>query len=255
MTSTARARRLPAISAPIASRQNPHAKFIRSLWQRKERERTGLCFVEGVRLVAEAAGSDTEIESLIVAPDLLASELGWQLAIQQRRAGVPYRECSAEAFRSISLRESPQGIGAVVRQRWTTLAQFQPADGPGWVALDGVRDPGNLGTILRTCDAAGSAGVILLGHTADPYDPVAVRASMGAGFALRLARASFAELLEWQHQQGYALVGTSGSAPMDYRAAVYRPPVVLLMGNERSGLSAEQQAQCDLMVRIPMAGR
>jgi TrmH family RNA methyltransferase len=250
--------------AAITSRHHPLPKLIRSLRQRPAREASGLSFVEGVRLVAEAGRLGQHegiLETLIVAPDLLRSAVGQGVAAQVRRLGVPCREVSAEVFQSISLRDSPQGIGLLVRQRWTPLDALQlddsrgAAGGPAGVALDGVRDPGNLGTILRTADAAGSPGVILLGHTADPYDPLAVRASMGALFSQHLVRASFEQLVAWCRRRGYTLVGTSCSATADYWSVSYRAPAVLLMGNERTGLSPAQQAACDVVVRIPMAGR
>jgi TrmH family RNA methyltransferase len=123
------------------------------------------------------------------------------------------------------------------------------------VALDAAQDPGNIGTILRTSDAVGGAGLLLLGQSADPYDPGALRASMGAIFSQRLVKTDFTQLLQWARQQHIPLVGTSDSASTDYRAAHYHQPTVLLMGSERAGLSQEQQAQCDLVVKIPMVGR
>jgi TrmH family RNA methyltransferase len=123
------------------------------------------------------------------------------------------------------------------------------------VALDAIQYPGNLGTILRTCDATGAAGVILLGATSDPYDPESVRASVGAIFSLQLARASPAEFAAWKRERGISVAGTSPAAALDYRAAAYAPPVVLLMGCERSGLPPALQALCDVLVRIPMVGR
>jgi TrmH family RNA methyltransferase len=101
----------------------------------------------------------------------------------------------------------------------------------------------------------GGAGLLLLGDSADPYDPGAVRASMGALFALRLARATFDEFAAWKRQRACTVVGTSDAAAQDYRAVAYRPPLVLLMGSERQGLSPDQQALCDAVVSIPMVGR
>ena len=118
-----------------------------------------------------------------------------------------------------------------------------------------MQSPGNLGTILRTCEAVGAAGVILLGPQADPYDPSAIRATMGALFAQRLVRATWDEFAAWKRRHGCLLVGTSPSGKIDYRAVAYTPPTVLWMGWERQGLSPEQQALCDVMARIPMAGR
>jgi TrmH family RNA methyltransferase len=164
-------------------------------------------------------------------------------------------EVTADVFHTLAAKEHAQGIGVVARQRWHDLERARPEAGQCWVALDTVHYPGNLGTILRTCDAVACAGVILLGTTTDPYDPAAVRASMGAIFSQRLARASFAEFATWRDRHGLAVVGTSPAAPLDYQAIAYQPPLVLLMGSEPRGLSREQQALCDTMVNIPMVGR
>jgi len=123
------------------------------------------------------------------------------------------------------------------------------------VALDGVQYPGNLGTVLRTAEAVGAEGIVLLDRTADPYDPLAVRASLGALFALPLARADFADLVDWARQHGARLVGTSPRAAIDYRAARYARPLVLVLGGERSGLAPARLDACDEVVRIPMSGR
>jgi RNA methyltransferase, TrmH family len=239
----------------ISSRNNPTVKQIRSLRERKEREHAGLFFVEGIRLVVEAAQLGAQIQTLVVAPELLKSDMARQTVEAQRSQGTAVLDVTADVFDSLSQKEGPQGIGAVVRQRWEQLDDIRIGDELCWVALDEPQDPGNVGTILRTADAVGCGGVILLDHSADPYDPAALRASMGAIFSQRLARAGFAQFAAWQRQNGYALVGTSDKAESEYRAVRYRFPTVLLMGSEREGLSTEQQAACDVMVRLPMAGR
>jgi TrmH family RNA methyltransferase len=134
------------------------------------------------------------------------------------------------------------------------MARAPATEGLCWVALEAIHSPGNLGTILRTCDAVGAAGVILLGEAADPYDPATVRASMGSLFAQRLVRATPAELLAWKQRHGCRLIGTSPAGTVDYRELIYRPPMVLFMGSERHGLPAVHQTLCDEMVRIPMVG-
>ncbi len=168
---------------------------------------------------------------------------------------MPCLEVLPEVFQSLAVKDLAQGIGAVVRQRWEPLERVRPADGCSWVALDAVQYPGNLGTILRTSDAVGGAGVILLGHTADPYDPAAVRASTGAIFSQRLVRTSFEQFVAWRHRHNAVIVGTSPAAALDYRAVAYRPPLVLCMGSEGCGLSRDMQALCDVTVKIPMVGR
>jgi TrmH family RNA methyltransferase len=239
----------------ITSRTNATVKQIRALHERKERERSGLFFSEGIRLVVEAAQASAAIESLVVAPELLKSSLAHEVVAQQQERGVNVLEVSADVFSTLSHKEGPQGIGAVVRQRWEKLDAVRLGDELCWVALDEPQDPGNIGTILRTADAVGCGGVILLDHAADPYDPAALRASMGAIFTQRLVRARFAEFVAWQRQHGYVLAGTSDKGTADYRHAPYHFPLILLMGSEREGLSVEQQAACDLVVRIPMRGR
>jgi TrmH family RNA methyltransferase len=238
----------------ITSHANPAVKQIRALAARKERERSGLFFVEGIRLVAEALRVGAPVERLVVAPDLLTSKVG-QAAVQQARGrGIPLLEVSADVFSSMSAKEGPQGLGAVVRQQWLPLAEARPV-GLGWIVLAGVQDPGNLGTILRTGDAVGTAGVILLGPTTDPYDPAAVRGSMGALFTQRLVRAGITDLAAWRQQHAVPVIGTSDHAASDYQAVADLPPLVLCMGSEQKGLAPEQEGLCDTLVRIPMVGR
>ncbi len=239
----------------ISSIANARIKQIRNLAHRHEREQTKLFFIEGIRIVAEAILLRAEIHTLIFAPSLLKSLFGLELVQQQQAQGVPCLEVSADVFRSLSTKDGPQGLGAVVHQRWEQLAQAQAHEGLCWVALDAAQDPGNIGTILRTSDAVGCAGILLLGQCADPYDPGALRASMGAVFSQRLIKASFAEFTQWKSKHALLVIGTSDSAPVEYRQATYQRPLVLLMGSEREGLSPEQQAVCDTMVNIPMVGR
>lgn len=240
----------------ISSFSNPKIKGIRSLRQRKERAQTGLAFIEGIRIVADALQHPGVVETIVVAPELLTSAFALELVRAQKQAGTPYLEVTAEVFQSLSSKDGPQGLGAVIRQRWEALEQVRLSPGDFcWVALDTVQDPGNLGTILRTCDAVGCTGVLLLGQSTDPYDPEALRASMGATFSQRLIRANFDAFANWKQQRGYRVVGTSGGAEADYSGAAYDFPLVLLMGSERQGLSPEQQAICDMVVKIPMVGQ
>jgi TrmH family RNA methyltransferase len=238
----------------ITSRANPAVRAVRRLRERKERERTGTFFVEGIRIVTEAVRAGASVDTVVYAPELLRSELGRSVVQECAGAGAGVLAVSAEVFASLSVKEGPQGLGAVVRSHWEALDQMVAASHACWVALESVADPGNLGTILRTSDAAGCSGVVLLGSATDPYDPTALRASMGSVFALRLARAEFPQLVRWVRAQSGQLVGTSGAAATHYRAVTYRAPTVLLMGSERAGLSASQQQACDAVVRVPMVG-
>jgi TrmH family RNA methyltransferase len=244
----------------ISSRSNPKVKALRELRQRRERERerererSELFFVDGLHLVAAADELGAMIESLVIAPDLLTSRFGQCLHNELRQRGIPCLEVTAEVFESLGANEKTQGIAAVVRQRWHPLPRGRPGEQGYWVALEAVSYPGNLGTILRTCDAVGCAGVILLGASTDPYDPAAVRASLGAIFSQQLIRASLIEFAEWTKEHGYTVVGTSPAASAEYQALRYQPPLVLLLGSEAHGLSAQGFAICDRIVRIPMIG-
>lgn len=243
----------------ITSLSNERIKAIRKLQDRKTRRESGLFFVEGLRIVAEAveqsAAGRAQIETLIAAPQLLTSELGQRLLAEQSANGIPVLEVSAEVFKSISAKEGPQGIAAVMRQRWLALETVRPCAGDVWVALDAVADPGNLGTILRTLDATSGKGVILLDQCTDPYDPAAARGSMGALFTCDLVSASFDEFADWKRQRGCWLAGTSDKAQTDYHTCRYPDPVVILMGSERQGLQPHHLALCDEVVSIPMRGQ
>lgn len=241
----------------ITSLTNERIKSIRKLQERKARQESGLFYIEGLRIVAEAMAHTSleAVDTLLVAPELLVSPFGQQLISDQRARGVPVLEVSAEVFHRISLKEGPQGIAAVVRQRWQSLNQLRLSPGKTLVALDSVADPGNLGTILRTHDAVGGQGVILLDQSTDPYDPSAVRGSMGALFSQTLVRASFDEFADWKRQHGYPLVGTSDKASADYHAYQYPAELIVLMGSERQGLEERHLALCDEVVSIPMLGK
>ncbi len=264
----------------VTSRANKRISAIRRLRGRRGRDETGLFWAEGIRVVIEAVKAGAMIETLVVAPELLRSEVAKEAVSACRARGVECLEVSADVFASLSDKEGPQGLGAVVRQRWASLPASggrgggadqgggsgcgaakpaSPLGSPLWVALDSVQDPGNLGTIIRTTDAVGGTGVALTGRTTDPYDPTSVRASMGSLFAIEIARADFADLVAWARRENLGLIGTSGSAAAGYASSeaisLYRRPAVLLMGGEREGLSSEQQAACDLVVRLPMIGR
>ncbi len=238
----------------ITSAANERIKAIRKLHERKARQESGTFLIEGLRIVAEAVEQVAPVETLIVAPELLKSEFGWELVAAQRKKNVETLEVGVEVFRRLSVKEGPQGLAAVVRQQWHTLDKIHPRAGEVWVALDSVADPGNLGTILRTADAVGARGIILLDQSTDPYDPQAVRGSMGALFTQALVHAEFAQFVAWKQREGTAVIGTSDKAQADYHACRYPDPIVLLMGSERQGLQTHHLELCDAVVSIPMRG-
>jgi TrmH family RNA methyltransferase len=134
------------------------------------------------------------------------------------------------------------------------LDELDPDPGDLMIALDSVADPGNLGTIMRTLDGVGGKGLILLDQSTDPYDPAAMRASMGTLFSLHFVKTDLEQFSTWKHEKEIKVVGTSDKARVDYYGYPYPDPMVLLMGSERQGLTDSHYAICDEVVAIPMAG-
>jgi RNA methyltransferase, TrmH family len=239
----------------ITSFSNPKVKAIRKLEGKKYRESSGAFFIEGLRTVGEAVQTGAPIQSLVIAPDLLISEFGQSLLTHPAVNDVDRMEVSAEIYEKIAHKEGPQGIGAVVQQNWLALTQLSTHPTDLWIVLDRVADPGNLGSIMRTADAVGCRGVILLGPSTDPHDPTAVKASMGSIFSLALVKSDWGAFRSWQVENKLTLVGTSDHAATDYQAVAFQRPLALLMGSERHGLPGEMIDACDALVSIPMAGR
>jgi len=238
----------------ITSVANERIKAVRKLRDRKERNATGLFYIEGLHIVGDALASDAKIEYLIVAPDLLISDFGRELWRNAMENEIPHIEVSAEVFQNFALKDGPQGIAAVAKQKWTDLDGVILSKDDLWIALDSIQDPGNVGTIMRTMDAAGGKGVILLDHSTDPYDPTAMRASMGTLFTQKLVRTSFDDFARWVYKNQYAVIGTSDAASQDYHDTNYPNPVILMMGSEQKGLQEHHLKLCREVVSIPMQG-
>lgn len=239
----------------ITSPANPRVKAIRKLRDRKERQATGLSYIEGLRLVVEAVQVQAELESILVAPELLTSEIGRQAAEQASQSGVEVIEVSAPVFRSFALKDDPQGIAAIIRQRWQELGAVDVLPGELWLALVEVADPGNLGTIMRTLEAVGGKGIILLDQSTDPYDLSALRASMGAVFSLKLVKTDLNRFKIWTGARQVHVVGADDEAEADYHHFRFPDKMVIMMGSERQGFLPQHTAACDQVVSIPMAGR
>jgi TrmH family RNA methyltransferase len=240
----------------LTGHSNPLVKQIRSLRQRKGRDESGLFVVEGIHHVGEAVEAGWGIETLVYAPDQLTSDFARRLVEEQRGRGVRCAAFTAELFSSLTEKENPQGILAVLRQRHLGLNDISTKQFHFGAALVSPQDPGNVGTILRSLDAAGGDGLFLLDGGVDPYHPSSVRASMGTIFWKALVQASFDEFVKWAHGNGYQLIGSSAHAKVDYRS--FKPgeqPVILVLGSEQKGLSQEQMAACDVNLCMPMKGR
>jgi len=239
----------------ITSPSNPKIKQARALRQRKQRDESGLFLVEGLFHIGEALAAHAVLDSLFYAPDLLDSDFARRLIDRAVAEGVTCYETTADILASITEKENPQGVLAVARQQRVKLADLAPQNFPWGVAIVSPQDPGNVGTILRTIDAVGASGLILLDSGVDPYHPTAVRASLGSIFWYPIVCASFSEWTHWAQQHGYHIYGTSARGSVDYgEVEAYERPLIVLLGSEREGLSREQAAVCDQLVRLPMHG-
>jgi TrmH family RNA methyltransferase len=239
----------------VTSHSNPKVKQARALRQRKQRDASGLFLVEGLFHIGEALAAHAAIDAIFYAPDLIESDFARQLIDRAGAAGITCYETTAEVLASLAEKENPQGVIAVVQQQRVQLADLTPQNFPWGVAIVSPQDPGNVGTILRTIDAVGASGLMLLDSSVDPYHPTAVRASLGSIFWYPIVSTSFSEWSHWTQQQGYHIYGTSAKGSVDYKEVIaYERPLFVLLGSERAGLSPAQAAICQQLVRLPMRG-
>ena len=236
----------------VSSTANPLIKRIRKLKQRKHRDSDGAFFVEGIRPVWSALGSDAAVESIVVAPELLTSD---EARDRLSASEAPVTEVSADVFRAIAEREHPSGLGAVVKTWARELEDLEIGRDSVVVAVDDVGNPGNLGTILRTADAAGATAVVLTGAGTDPFHPTAVKASMGTLFTVPVFQGEDVEsFVKWCAANGVSVVATSARAESEHWSVEYPFPVALLLGSEATGLPRSVVDEADVSVRIPMEG-
>lgn len=243
------------ISRVVSSLTNDTVKAVRALHLRKAREESGRFLAEGLKIVAEAVELSFAPRIVMHTGEMAGHPVLARVLAATRSGGGEAIEVTREVLEKVSKRDNPQTVIAVFEQRFAALEDLRPETAGTWVALEAVRDPGNLGTIVRTADAAGCGGVILVGECVDPYSVEAVRATMGSVFAVPIARASREEFLRWRTAWPGVVVGTRLQAETDHRTAEYRRPTLLLMGNEQAGLTPELAATCDVNVKIPMRGR
>ena len=240
----------------VTSLANPIIKDIKALTNKKSREESGTFLAEGLKLVIDAIELGWTIRTLVYAKAAKSKPLVEQMAARTVASGGLVLEVSEKVIASITRRDNPQMVVGIFDQRWMPLKDIRPKEGETWVALDRVRDPGNLGTIIRTADAAGASGVILVGEATDPFSLETVRATMGSVFAVPVTRATPEEFIAWRKSTGVSVVATHLAGAVDYRTIDYRKkPVVLLMGNEQSGLPEQLAKEADALARIPQQGR
>jgi TrmH family RNA methyltransferase len=239
----------------ISSTANDTVKLLKSLDRKKARVETGLFLTEGARLAEEALNNGWLPAYAFAGVNALERTQTSDLLARMKKAGARVLTASEKVLATVSRKDNPQTVIAAFKQRISQLSDF-PSDGTKrWVALYEVRDPGNLGTVVRTADAAGVDGVILVGQTCDPFSVEAVRATMGSLFAMPLAEATFEEFNAWRTKAGARMVAASMRGTHAHDKADYGQHSVVLMGNEQSGLPVEIENQCDELVRIPMMGK
>lgn len=244
----------------ISSRNNPKIKELRLLKQAKIRHQSGLCLVEGIWHFIEAVeawqnNAYVSLVSVFYAPDLLKSELAREI-ITRISSIIPCYSITTDLFISLAEKENPQGVIAVVRPKQIRFEQLDVSRHDWLVGLVEPQDPGNIGTILRTMDAVGANGLLLIDGGADPYQSECIRASMGAIFWIPVIRTSFQAMIDWAAMNNYILYGTSAHASkIYYDISRYLKPSILLLGSERVGLTQPQREACHELLNIPQLGR
>ena len=228
----------------VTSFGNDTVKLIRSLRDKKARRESGLFLAEGLRILTEARDSGLLPEIIAFAPAGAAHPLAAEIIAATEAAGGEAIETSPDILAKMSGKDNPGLILGAYRQPSTDLAAIDRAASPLWIVAQALRDPGNIGTILRTGDATGAGGLILIDDCADPYSVEAVRASMGAVFTQEIATARWDEFLPWLRAGRGRMVGTSLRTTTDYLDATYEQPCFLLIGNESQGLPAQYEAEC-----------
>lgn len=240
----------------ITSAANPTIKSIKALSQKKFRKQTNLFLAEGLKLVADGLAQDWHIDTLLFADIPGKNPPGLNKTISKALAkNAQIIQTNEATLANICRRDNPQMVLASFRQNIAPLAKFTPQRGQTYLALDRIRDAGNLGTIIRSCDACGVKKLILIGETTDPFSLEAVRATMGSIFALELYKTTEPEFIKLLAGHKFNAIGTCLTAQTDYRKLDYNNKTnMLLMGNESQGLSEPLVQSCTDLVKIPQQG-
>ena len=239
----------------ISSTANDTVKLLRSLERKRERAETGLFLAEGARHAEEALANGWSPAYAFASQAALERPQTRDLLLRMKSAGARVLTGTEKILATLSRKDNPQMVISAFRQRVSQLADFPKDGGRRFVALYEVRDPGNLGTVIRTADAAGCDGVILIGTTCDPFSIETVRATMGSLFAMRLAVTGFEDFIAWRTATNARMIAASMRGDHAHDEARYDERSIILMGNEQSGLPMEVEAACDELVRIPMMGK
>ena len=220
--------------------------------KRQVREAKKLFFIEGVRNFVQVADNGFDIHTILYSKKLCTAALARKLVRNFKRQGIPTASLSPEEFRSISTSHRASGVGAIVRQRWTSLNTILPNADICWVVIEKVYSQGNLGTLVRTSGAIGGAGFIFLGKSMEPFSPDIVRASMGAIFRQKFICTDLRKFGLWLKNNKLIVIGASPDGTKSYHQFTYPQTTFLLLGEERKGLTLDQRAICSDLVNIPM---
>ena len=242
------------ISDKITSYSNPLIKQMRSLSTRKGRAESGLFLAEGTRLVTQGLDQDWLCTCLLVNSESLDRSYIADLVAKAAKRNCKIVQVPERLLGKVSRKDNPQEVVAAFEQRAINLDRFQPLTKGIWLGLYEIRDPGNLGTILRTADCAKISGVMLLENCCDPYSVEAVRASMGSIFDVPFAHVTFEEFNTWRKASGIFMIAASVNGTTRFDSEIYPDKSVILMGNEQSGLPPEIETLCDTLAIIPMRG-
>jgi RNA methyltransferase, TrmH family len=239
----------------ITGFSNPTVKALRALREKKHRRREGRFLAEGLRLLTDARESGRVPEMLVLSTARDPHPLLAALEADVATAGGEIVETPPDILSKITGKDNPQAVAGVFAEFDTALSALDRSRAPIWLVAQALRDPGNLGTMLRTGDAIGAGGLILIDDCADPFSVEAVRASMGAVFTQVIAQAKWDEFLPWLRTGDGQLIAASLRDAQPYRDAPYTAPCFVMVGNESRGLPEEYELACDLRVTMPMRGR
>jgi TrmH family RNA methyltransferase len=239
----------------VTAFSNETVKRLRSLRDKKGRREERMFLAEGLRILTEARDSGRLPEIVAFSAEGAKHPLAAEIIAATEAAGGDAIETTPDILSKMSGKDNPQMLLGAYHVPDTGLQRIDRSSAPLWIVAQALRDPGNIGTILRTGDAVGAGGLILIDDSADPFSVEAVRASMGAIFTQAVAIARWPEFVSWLRSGEGQLVGTSLKATQDYLEAEYRAPCFVLIGNEQQGLPADYEAECDVLVKIPMEGR
>lgn len=239
----------------ITGFSNPAVKYLRGLREKKHRKAAGQFLAEGLRLLTDARECGKLPEILVMATGREAHPLLTALEADVLAAGGEVLEMDEDILAKVTGKDNPQAVAGVFAEFDTNLTALDRSSAKIWLVAQALRDPGNLGTMLRTGDAVGAGGLILIDDCADPFSVEAVRASMGAIFTQQLAQARWDEFLPWLRSGAGQLVAASLRDAQPYRSAPYAAPCFLMVGNESRGLPEDYEMACDLRVTMPMKGR